>query len=370
MKQHFENLTIERFRGLRGLELKEMGQVNLFVGANNSGKTSVLEAISAYCRPLDALEWLSTARRRESMGGALVTPTRLNTLRWLFPQSNQQAQDELYHGEVKMQASGNFAVESVTAKYQEIRGIPDEDTLRRIQQRMPARDADTTYRGAELQVNVAAKHTPDNQPVGNIQANFVFWDSAPFFDKKNPPAPYSLPVRTITPVSHRTERTQIERFSESALSKEKMGVLEGIRLFDPDIVDLLILDTGLHIEHKQSGMTPLSAFGDGLRRVVMMALMLPGVQNGVLLIDEIETAIHISVLNDVFQWLFKACGKYNIQLFATTHSLEAVDALVKIPPVDAAGLVTFRLNALGKSVKRYNSELLKDMRFEGGLEVR
>lgn len=370
MTQHFENLTIERFRGLRGLELKEMGQVNLFVGANNSGKTSVLEAISAYCRPLDALEWLSTARRREALSSGLVAPTRLNTLRWLFPQSNQPAQDELYHGEVKMQASGNFAVESVFAKYQEIRGIPDENTLRRIQQRMPAREADTTYRGAELQVNIEAKHTPDNQPVGNIQANFVFWDSAPFFDKKNPPAPYSLPVRTITPVSHRTERTQIERFSESALSKEKMGVLEGIRLFDPDIVDLFILDTGLHIEHKQSGMTPLSAFGDGLRRVVMIALTLPSVKNGVLLIDEIETAIHISVLNDVFQWLSAACRQYKIQLFATTHSLEAVDALLTVYSQPKDGLVAYQLGQTGEPAKRFSGELLNRLRSERGLDVR
>jgi recombinational DNA repair ATPase RecF len=86
MKQHLENLTIERFRGLRDLELKDLGQVNLFVGPNNSGKTSALEAIATYCRPLDPLEWLNTSRRREIAGRG--TPiARLSALRWLFPQS-------------------------------------------------------------------------------------------------------------------------------------------------------------------------------------------------------------------------------------------------------------------------------------------
>jgi energy-coupling factor transporter ATP-binding protein EcfA2 len=372
MKQHLENLTIERFRGLRGLELKEMGQVNLFVGANNSGKTSVLEAISAYCRPLDALEWLSTARRRESTGGMLGLPTRLSALRWLFPQSNH-IPTEMYHGDIEIHANGGFAVQSVVAKYQEIRGIPDENTLRRIQQRMPAREADSEYQGAELLVNVKYQTEGELFPESSLQSSFVFWETAPYLGRQRPPAEVTLPVRTITPVSHRTERSQIERFSENTLNKKTSNVLELIRLFDPDILGLQILDMGggsLYVEHKKSGLTPLSAFGDGLRRVVMIALTLPSVEDGVLLIDEIETAIHISVLNEVFQWLSAACRQYNIQLFATTHSLEAVDALLSAYSKSYNGLVAYQLGQTGEPVKRFSGELLNRLRSERGLDVR
>lgn len=374
MNQHFENLTIERFRGLRGLELKEMGQVNLFVGANNSGKTSVLEAISTYCRPLDALEWLNTARRREAISSGLSTPiARLSALRWLFPQSMQQSQNELYHGDVEMYANGDFAVQSVFAKYQEIRGIPDETTLKRIQQRMPARESDSEYQGAELQVAIKYETRGELFPKGTMQSNFIFWEAAPFFDRQRPPAEVTLPVRTITPVSHRTERSQIERFSEHAFNKETANVLDLIRLFDPEILGLQILEAGggsLYVEHKKSGLTPLSAFGDGLRRVVMIALTLPSVKNGVLLIDEIETAIHISVLTEVFQWLSAACHQYKIQLFATTHSLEAVDALLIAYSQPKDGLVAYQLGQTGEPVKRFSGELLNRLRSERGLDVR
>ncbi|MEG4327463.1 AAA family ATPase, partial [Microcoleus sp. herbarium5] len=61
--KHLDNLTIHRFRGLRDLNLQDLGQINILVGGNNSGKTSVLEAISTYCRPLDPLEWLNTSWR-------------------------------------------------------------------------------------------------------------------------------------------------------------------------------------------------------------------------------------------------------------------------------------------------------------------
>lgn len=47
------NLKICAFRQLKNVSLQQLGRVNLLVGVNNSGKTTVLEAISTYCRPLD-----------------------------------------------------------------------------------------------------------------------------------------------------------------------------------------------------------------------------------------------------------------------------------------------------------------------------
>ena len=47
MDEHFyEQLKIENFRGIKSLEIDDLARVNLFVGRNNCGKTSVLEAAS------------------------------------------------------------------------------------------------------------------------------------------------------------------------------------------------------------------------------------------------------------------------------------------------------------------------------------
>src|SRR5262245_39000214 len=40
----YEHLSVENFRGLRTLSAGDLGRVNLFVGPNNAGKTSLLEA--------------------------------------------------------------------------------------------------------------------------------------------------------------------------------------------------------------------------------------------------------------------------------------------------------------------------------------
>ena len=68
------------------MTLQDLGQINLLVGGNNSGKTSVLEAISTYCRPLDPLEWLNTSWRREIK---YSRKPQLDALKWLFPQNSE-----------------------------------------------------------------------------------------------------------------------------------------------------------------------------------------------------------------------------------------------------------------------------------------
>ena len=112
--RNLENITIHQFRGLKELELKDLGQINLLVGVNNSGKTSVLEALSIYCNSLDLRNWIITATARE--GNPLTTsPTPiLTSLRWLFAQEKHQT------GIIVISGDGKFAVKKIKVTYQEI----------------------------------------------------------------------------------------------------------------------------------------------------------------------------------------------------------------------------------------------------------
>jgi recombinational DNA repair ATPase RecF len=62
-----DRLTIRKFRGLQDRTLDGLGRINLLVGPNNSGKTSVLEAIAIFCQPLDLRGLLDATRRREAL---------------------------------------------------------------------------------------------------------------------------------------------------------------------------------------------------------------------------------------------------------------------------------------------------------------
>ena len=70
--QHFDQFTIHTFRGIRDLTLEGLGQVNLLVGMNNSGKTSILEALAVYCQANNPIEWIRVAQRRDGRSNALA----------------------------------------------------------------------------------------------------------------------------------------------------------------------------------------------------------------------------------------------------------------------------------------------------------
>lgn len=376
MEKQLESLTIHRFRGLRDLELSDLGDVNLFVGENNSGKTSVLEAVSTYCRPLDPVEWLDTAWRREVRSSRPPSRTpMLDVLKWLFPQVNEPER-ELYTGETLVSASGNFSVLESHATYRQFLSVGDlvefgEDTEE-------VRSHDRKRQGVDLELRAKIRTNQptlfDHEPTQEIVEPFSFWENE-FFKTRQKPSEPLLPVATITPVSHYVEQIQIRQLSEATLEGVKDEALQVIQLLDPGVQDLEILSrqgifSTLYIQHKDVGLAPLSAFGDGVRRTLMMALTLSLVKGGVLLIDEIETAIHKSALSKVFGWLVEACSDKNVQLFATTHSLEAVDAILKVKKVDLENVVAYRLNEIGQPAQQFAGELLYDIRHESGLDVR
>ena len=119
----FLNTSLPKGGGHPKIVSEKLGRVNLFVGVNNSGKTSVLEAISLHCNPLNALEWINTARRRyvESSG-----EHDLDAVRWLFPQHHADQEDEYYKGEVRVEAGGKYPNLESRAYYNGIVGTPDE----------------------------------------------------------------------------------------------------------------------------------------------------------------------------------------------------------------------------------------------------
>ena len=51
MAIYFKNLTIDNFRGIKHLELKNFSSINFILGENNTGKTSIYELMSSIQAP-------------------------------------------------------------------------------------------------------------------------------------------------------------------------------------------------------------------------------------------------------------------------------------------------------------------------------
>jgi AAA15 family ATPase/GTPase len=121
-------------------------------------------------------------------------------------------------------------------------------------------------------------------------------------------------------------------------------------------------------------LAPLSTFGDGVRRALLIAAAIPSAQNGVLLIDEIESALHVSILDSMLDSLRLAAEKYDVQIFATTHSLETVDAMANAFRGSKDDLVGYKLREGKKGIPndayRLSGKAISDMRNMEGYDIR
>lgn len=75
---------------------------------------------------------------------------------------------------------------------------------------------------------------------------------------------------------------------------------------------------------------PLEMFGEGTKRAVWLGCALVTSQEGILLIDEIENGPHYSIQPDMWRLIFETAQELDVQVFATTHSYNCVQAFEQV----------------------------------------
>jgi hypothetical protein len=379
MTHVFEHLQISGYRGFETLDLPQLGQVNIFVGDNNSGKTSLLEAISILCNPLDPFQWLEVSQRRLYLGRSLLASRPdLEAMRWIFSQKVGSSKEETHQNEIIIKSFGRAPIQEVAAKLGAIYGIDSERNSQEKLNDDTTSEIDAVLPGVELEVVAQLVSKQGNlfssENIESKRESFQFWEKERFIQRRRNTS--IIKNATIFP-SYSSSEPILERLSRLILDElyTKSEVLELMRSFDENILDLQIFAKSsvrptLYIEHQELGYVPLYVFGDGFKRTLIFALTVLTTDNGVLLIDEIETSIHVSALSRVFTWLIDTCRRREIQLFVTTHSLEAIDAMLKPEISTLDDVVAFRLNDKGESPQRFSGDLLHRLRSERGLDVR
>jgi predicted ATPase len=116
----------------------------------------------------------------------------------------------------------------------------------------------------------------------------------------------------------------------------------------------------------------LKSLGEGANRFFGLAMAAASASNGVLLIDEVEIGIHYSIQLELWRVLAQVARAFNVQIFATTHSGDAVRAF-GITAKETAGtdFHLLRLQSRGGTVEAvtFDEDELAYAR-ETGMEVR
>lgn len=371
--QKIADFEIQSYRGLRSLKLEDLSQINILVGENNSGKTSVLEALLIFSNPLDWHSWFDTAYTRELLLGVGVNI--VDMLTWLFPQSKGSGGNSLAgEGEISLSSSGKLLQKRVTAHYEKF--IEIATGARRANAYGSFENKDIETEGSRIHLTTTF-HDGQNSTANPliIERSFTFAELHTLPETINEAIP-AIPVQFINPSIAPFRGLPQYLWSEVIEAEMKPQTIRLLKYFDPDIQDIDIISRNpnlidISVKHRRLGRAPLSTFGSGLRRVFTLATIIPRVKNGILLIDEIESAIHTRAFAKTFDWLVKSCMQNDIQLFATAHSLEAIDTILDASR-KRSDFTVYRLQQDKEQTKsiRLGKDTLIQLREELGVEIR
>lgn len=176
---HLNSFTIGAFRGLQGMTFERLGRFNLLIGGNNSGKTSVLEALQAFCNPEDPADWARIANARNTSSRLFSTHSLNDCLVWMFPHTKQT--DTGSSGSIQLSSTGACPVREVKASVQPVFGMPDEEDLRYLAKRPLDSNPATggTYEGIEIKLDSIRARTARRPLRSPLPA--VFGKTSPLF---------------------------------------------------------------------------------------------------------------------------------------------------------------------------------------------
>lgn len=85
----------------------------------------------------------------------------------------------------------------------------------------------------------------------------------------------------------------------------------------------------VNVEKEDGSSLPIYSYGDGLQKWYSILGEMLKTSGGLICIDEIDAAFHPEMQGDFSKYLLDYARKNNTQVFATTHNLEWIDHLLK-----------------------------------------
>ncbi len=291
--QPYSFVHIENYRKLKNLKISNLNRINIFAGKNNLGKTSMLEAFYL----LSQLNDINTYFDLEKYRGKFLE--EFHSV-WI---------DKNFISSIEI--DGQFNQKSISLN------IRKEETIENIER--------TGYLSTII----------SEVSIGNDLLN----SSSHLYSNKEPDTRYQ-----ISKVLCRAAFTSPYRYNGSLLQTAHTaavneGYFEIVKNFireklDPSIKNIeLVNEAGENRfmvtteDHEKP--IDLTKYGEGLQRVFEIALLLGYCKNGILCIDEIDSALHTSLLRDFTKFIQEIAIEFNVQVFLSTHSKECIDAFVE-----------------------------------------
>ncbi|MGK3992199.1 AAA family ATPase [Sorangium sp. So ce1024] len=350
----YNRIEIKNFRGLAALQVQDLRRINLIVGKNNTGKTSLLEAVLLLGGTTHAgiTFHLGTARG-QLLGEGRPDPDPI--WRPLFYRLNPTERIE-----IAGDRGGRWREQRLVITASGGASYDGEDGVVRA-------GGDDKLGGLSLRYENAA-----GEPFV-LDARVDPFDGAVRTPARRPDI--MVPSSFLSARSYANFARDTERYSRLVRSKQEQPLIEAMRLIEPGLQRLEVVaeragptvyaDVGLH------ALVPLAVCGEGLVRLFSIMVALSAQREGVLLVDEIDNGLHHGVMLPFWRAILKLATELDVQVFATTHNDDIIRSAIDAFADDLSVLRLYRLDRRDGHVVavRYDELALEGVR-EHGVEVR
>jgi ABC-type branched-subunit amino acid transport system ATPase component len=350
----FRKITIDGFRGIDDFSMEDFRRVNVMVGRNGAGKTSILEATIVAAAPnapgllLKANSWRDMPAANSRSWHNLLTlfsdmdPHR--TIRFEYEADDETASIEV---DAMFGASGTDSQESGT-------GTGYEETLRGLRMQHRPEDGKESESVLEL-LEVGFQQTVERKPQRRRSAGSFFIHS------RRATSLGETASALTTLYSNKCE----ERF------------IDAIKKVDPRVQRLVPGTQGgqptVLADLGGPTLVPISVLGDGFCRVALMVTgMVLSDAAKLLIVDEIDSGLHRSVMQGLWESVLELSHHYDFQVFCSTHNEEMLRQTLPAFSDEPDALRVYRIerSADGKvSQQPYDYAMLHDAE-AAGMDIR
>lgn len=348
----FNKIEVYHFRGIRETVIDNLGQVNLFWGKNNCGKSSLLDAlflVSGMSNPMLPL----TINQMRQYGNVSPDGLKVNFYGFDTHTPIRIVATDGERRELTIEAeetgSADISTSSSSDNGSLSSTVPTSYGLR-LRYSMNGRQHESSLLFDPQKGTDQAKRTIDNAYEEHLKCLYL----SPKYDFL----------------------ASVQGLANILQNKDEQFVIDGLRLIEPSVKDFVFTGGEMLVDVGASKRLPVNVMGDGARKIVSLLTTIYDCANGMLLVDELSNGFHYSVMPSIWKVVAYAARKNNTQVFATTHDIDSMKGLrtmaLNEPEGKGLAVSAYKLQRSADDVLipyRYSAESM-DYAFEQEMEIR
>lgn len=337
-----KSIEISNFKNFRYLKVDNFKRLNLIIGKNNTGKSTLLEAISIMASGAD-IEWIKKLLAQRG----LTYQTRIVNIDNNDIEHAEKTLCSLYHNHDRK----NFYINPIILKANAFRKPTDTKLYSEIKLYLAevGQIREIKESGEEISRRVIIR--PDEN--AGMEVSSIHPALIAIRDNNAFRYIHSIGVGLLRPqmldlsvpfqyvrTTDFTPDNNAAMFDKIALTPLEDYLIEALQIIDKRIKAINFLKDDDYTgkgERREPFVVlkdtmekyKLSIMGDGINRILTIILSLLNSGNGILLIDEFENGLHYSIQKSLWSFISTLAIKLNVQVFVTTHSNDCITSFIE-----------------------------------------